>query len=190
MPEGRLPSLKPPLSERDWTRGPWDAPVTLVEYVDFQCPCCQGSYATVERVLSGREGAVRFAVRHFPVRSVHRYAEGAALAAEAAGRQGKFWEMYHALLQPRGRIAPEDLEFHARQLDLDLDRFHRDLESEELRAKLLEDKQWALRSGLNATPTLFINGLRYDHRSCPVKEEELHEALEAARREATLPLAA
>ena len=190
MPEGRLPSLKPPLSKRDWTRGPWDAPVALVEYVDFQCPCCQGSYATVERVLSEMEGSVRFAARHFPVRSIHRFAEGAAMAAEAAGRQGKFWEMYHALLPSRGRIAPEDLEFHARQLDLDLDQFHRDLESEELRAGILEGKQWALRSGLNGTPTLFINGLRYDHRSCPVKEEELRAALEAARREATLPLAA
>ncbi len=190
MPDGRLHSLKPPLSERDWTRGPLDAPVTLVEYVDFQCPCCQGSYATVERVLSAMEGVVRFAARHFPVRSIHRYAEGAALAAEAAGRQGKFWEMYHALLSSRGRIAPEDLEFHARQLDLDLDRFRRDLGNEDVRARILEGKHWALRSGLNGTPTLFINGVRYDARACPVKEEELREALEAAREEAELPLAA
>jgi protein-disulfide isomerase len=190
MHEVRPSGLKPPLSERDWTRGPVGAPVTLVEYVDFQCPCCQGSYAVVERVLSEMEGRVRFAVRHFPVRSIHQYAEGAAMAAEAAGRQGKFWEMYHALMSSRGRISPDDLECRARQLDLEMDQYHREVESEEVRARILEGKHWALRSGLNGTPTLFINGVRYDRDSCPVREEELREALEAAWRETTTSVAA
>ena len=172
--------LRTPLSERDWTRGPANAPVTLVEYVDFQCPCCQGSYPVVERVVESREGELRFAVRHFPVSSTHPQAEGAALAAEAAGRQGKFWEMYHRLFTSRNRLRPFDLDFHARQLDLDLDAFHRDMESEELREKIRQDKRFGLRSGVNGTPTLFLNGVRFDHRACPVQEEELQAALEAA----------
>lgn len=171
--------LRMPLSERDWARGPADAPVTLVEYVDFQCPCCQGSYPVVERVVESREGAIRFAVRHFPVTSIHPNAEDAALAAEAAGRQGKFWEMYHRLFTSRNRLRPFDFDFHARQLDLDLDLFHRDMERAELREKVRQDKRYGLRSGVNGTPTLFVNGVRYDSRTCPVQEEELRAALEA-----------
>lgn len=170
--------LKPPLSERDWIRGPAEAPLTLVEYLDFQCPCCQSSYPAVERVVESLGERLRFAVRHFPVISTHSHAEAAALAAEAAGRQGKFWEMYRRLFSARNRIRPFDLEFHARQLDLDLESFHQDLESEELRAKIRQQKREGLRTGVNGTPTLFVNGVRYDLPSCPVKEEELREALE------------
>lgn len=172
--------LKFPLSERDWVRGATECPVTLVEYVDFQCPCCQGSYPVVERVVEAWKGRVRFAVRHFPVSSTHPYAEGAALAAEAAGRQGKFWEMYHRLFTSRNRLRPFDLDFHARRLDLDLEAFRRDMESEELREKIRQEKRQGLRSGVNGTPTLFINGERYDYPTCPVREEELRAALEAA----------
>jgi protein-disulfide isomerase len=138
----------------------------------------------IEQVLGARGAAVRFAVRHFPVRSLHEYAEGAAMAVEAAGRQGKFWEMYRTVMEAPGRVRPVDLECLARRLDLDLDEFHRDLENDELRAKIREQKRGGLRSGVNGTPTLFVNGVRYDGAVCPVREEELREAVAAARREA------
>jgi len=182
--QAQVHRLRVPVSAADWRRGPIDAPVTLVEYGDLQCPCCQDSHPVIEQVLGARGAGVRVAVRHFPVRSLHEYAEGAAMALEAAGRQGKFWEMYRAVMEARGRVRPLDLECLARRLDLDLDEFRRDMRSEELREKIGEQKRGGLRSGVNGTPTLFVNGVRYDGAVCPVRGEELREAVAAARREA------
>ncbi len=170
--------LRRPVSEADWRRGPDDAPVTLLEYIDFQCPCCQGSYPIIEKLLAEWGDRVRYAVREFPVSSIHPYAEGAARAAEAAARQGKFWEMYHALFKARGRLSRDDLDLYARELALDRDRFQEDLEGEAVSEKLAEDKYGGLRSGVNGTPTLFINGVRHEGAVCPVREEELREAVE------------
>ena len=177
--EGDRNRLRRPVTEADWTRGSTEALVTLVEYVDFQCPCCRGSYPVVEGLLEESGDRVRYVVRYFPVASIHPYAEGAARAAEAAGRQDKFWPMYHRLLQGRVRLSPADLDFHARELRLEMDRFHADLESEAVIARITEDKYWGLRSGVNGTPTLFVNGERYEEAVCPVEEGGLREAVGA-----------
>ncbi len=169
--------LRRPVSDEDWTRGPAEAPVTLVEYLDFECPHCQRAYPIIERVLNAFADRVRFVARHFPVTSTHPHAEQAAQAAEAAGRQGEFWEMYHRLFEAKGRLSQAELREYAREIGLGPRRFLRDLEDPALAAKIREQKYLGMRSGVNGTPTLFINGLRHDG---PVEEEALREALEEA----------
>jgi protein-disulfide isomerase len=154
--------LKEPVSRDDWTLGPADAPVTLVEYGDFQCPHCQRAHAVVEGIL-GRFGAqLRFAFRHLPITSLHQQAMAAALAAEAAGRQGKFWEMQRRLMRARGKLDPEQLVGYAREAGLDVARWERDRADPVLRKKVEHQKLVGVRSGVNGTPTFYVNGERFD----------------------------
>ncbi len=174
-------ALKRPVSEDDWARGPADAPVTLVEYADFQCPNCQQAHPVIERVLDHFGDDVRFVFRHFPIVSRRERAQAAALAAEAAGRQGKFWEMHRRLMEARGALSPDDLREQAEAMGLDLGRFERDLADPELAAKIREEKLLGVRSGVNGTPTLFLNGARYEGETSPLDEAELRQAIENAR---------
>ena len=167
--------LKDPVTDADWSRGPRDG-VVLVEYADYQCPSCQAAFGIVETVLDRIGSRVRFVVRHFPVVSIHPYAEPAALAAEAAGRQGKFWEMHRRLFEARGALSDENLALYAQDLGLDVERFKQDMEDESLAAKVKRQKWQGLRSGVNGTPTLYIGQLRYDGR---VNETDLRTAIEA-----------
>jgi len=159
---GEVHRLRAPISDEDWWRGPATAPVTLVEYADYECPHCQAMYPVLERLFNSYRDHMRFVVRHFPVTSSHPHAADAALAAEAAGRQGRFWEMHRRLFEHPGKLAPEDLLAHARAIGLDMGRFEDDINDAALRQKIEEDKRLGLRSGVNGTPTLFINGVRYD----------------------------
>ena len=174
--------LKDPVSEEDWTRGPVDAPATLVEYADYQCPDCQASYPVIERVLAGFGDRVRFVVRQFPLVSRHPLAQAAALASEAAGRQGKFWEMHRRLMEARGKLEPTDLLRHARESGLDIEQWQRDMSAPALAERIAQTKRLGVRSGANGTPTLFINGVRYEGETRPVREEELRAAIEEALR--------
>jgi protein-disulfide isomerase len=172
--------LKDPVSDRDWARGLADAPVTVVEYLDFQCSDCRESYPVIERVLAEFGGRVRFVVRQFPMVSRHPLAQGAALASEAAGRQGKFWEMYRRLMEAGGRLEPDDLLRYARALGLDIERWQRDMADSGLAERIAVTKRLGVRSGVNGTPTLFINGVRYEGETQPVRQEELRAAIEEA----------
>jgi protein-disulfide isomerase len=172
--------LRVPVSDEDWSRGPATAPVTLVEYLDFECEHCQATYPMLERLVRAYRDHVRFAVRHFPVIGSHLHAMDAALAAEAAGRQGRFWEMHERLFKEPGRLSPADLLRHARELKLDLGRFETDISDPQLRHKIEEQKRQGVRSGVNGTPTLFLNGVRYDG---PRSYDALAEAIEAAAHE-------
>jgi protein-disulfide isomerase len=154
--------LREPVSDEDWSRGPADASVALVEYLDFECPHCQAAYPEIERMLRAEAGKVRFVARHFPVESSHPRALAAALAAEAAGRQGKFWEMHAQLFEHPGRLDEADLRRYAKALGLHLARFDADRADESLVRKIQHQKRQGIRSGVNGTPTLYINGLRYD----------------------------
>lgn len=165
--------LKQPVGEGDWSRGPAEG-LPLVEYLDYQCPHCQAAFPVIENVLEELGDRVRLVIRHFPVVSLHPQAEQAALAAKAAGRQGKFWEMHRRLLEARGALEEADLQRYARQLDLDVERFNRDRLDEALAAEIREEKMLGLRSGVNGTPTLYIGDVRYDGR---VTAEELKSAL-------------
>jgi protein-disulfide isomerase len=152
--------------------------VTVVEYADFECPDCWVTYPVIERVLDALGGKVRFAFRHFPVVSRHPLAQGAALGAEAAGRQGKFWEMHRRLFEAQGALSPEELGQYAQEIGLDLDRFGRDMADPALAAKIREGKLLGVRSGVNGTPTLFLNGVRFEHAEPAIKEPELRAAIE------------
>ena len=154
--------LRETVSDADWTRGPAGAPVTIVEYADYQCPACQAAHPEIEQTLRAEAERVRFVMRHFPLESAHPRALPAALAAEAAGRQGKFWEMHALLFEGAGRLQEDDLRGYAGQLNLDLARFDADRTDPQLADAIRRGRRQGVRSGVNGTPTLFVNGLRYD----------------------------
>jgi Na+/H+ antiporter NhaA len=146
--------------DRDHVRGPLDAPVTLVEYGDFQCPYC-GMAERVVRELLRDFGDVRYVWRHLPLNDVHVNAQVAAEAAEAAGEQGAFWEMYDVLLEHQDALRPDDLIGYAEQLGLDVERFANDLNEQTGAVHVAEDVDSADLSGVSGTPTFFINGRRH-----------------------------
>ena len=146
--------------ERDHIRGPIDAPVTVVEYGDFECPYC-GQAEPVVRELLRDFGDVRYVWRHLPLNDVHPHAQLAAEAAEAAADQGAFWEMHDLLLDHQDALRPNDLIGYAEQLGLDVERFTDDLREHAGAARVAEDVDSADLSGVSGTPTFFINGRRH-----------------------------
>jgi Na+/H+ antiporter NhaA len=146
--------------ERDHIRGPIDAPVTVVEYGDFECPYCGQAEPVVRELLRGF-GDVRYVWRHLPLNDVHPNAQLAAEAAEAAAEQGAFWEMHDLLLTHQDALRPSDLVGHARQLGLDIDRFTNALRTHARTTRVAEDVDSADLSGVTGTPTFFINGRRH-----------------------------
>jgi len=146
--------------ERDHVRGPMEAPVTMVEYGDFECPYC-GQAEPVVRELLGDFGDVRYVWRHLPLSDVHPNAQLAAEASEAAARQGAFWEMHDLLLDHQDALEPSDLMEYAERLGLDIERFSNDLRDHEGAAQIAEDVDSADISGVSGTPTFFINGQRH-----------------------------
>ena len=146
--------------DHDHIRGPDQAPVTLVEYGDFECPYC-GRAEPVVRELLADYGDLRYVWRHLPLTDVHPHALAAAEAAEAAARQGKFWEMHDQLLGHQDALAAKDLIRYAGQLGLDTERFTRDLRNHTGQAKIAADIDSADLSGVSGTPTFFINGKRH-----------------------------
>jgi protein-disulfide isomerase len=154
-------ALTPPVGERDHAEGTPEARVTLVEYGDFQCPSCGSAFATLEQVRRAFGPNLRFVFRHFPLRSSHPLALGAAKAAEAAAAQGKFWPMYRRLFERQTRLTEADLVRHAEKLGLDLGRFQEDMNSRAAEVRIREDLASGARSGVSGTPTFFIEGERY-----------------------------
>ena len=151
-----------PVSERDHIQGPEDAPVTLVEYGDFECPYCRQVSPVIRELRRRLGGRVRYVFRHFPIRTSHAHAQLAAEAAEAAGAQGKFWEMQESLLEHQEALELSQILEYAAQLDLDLELFKNDLEEHTYAERVKEDFHGGIRSGVNGTPSFFINGTRYD----------------------------
>ena len=147
--------------DRDYIRGPREAPVTLVEYGDFECPYCGRAEPVVREVLSDFAD-VRYVWRQLPLNDVHPHAQVAAQASEAAGRQGSFWEMHDLLLDHQGDLDWRDLTGYAEQLHLDLDRFSEDVHADSVARRIAEDVDSADQSGVTGTPTFFINERRHD----------------------------
>lgn len=154
--------LAVPVSERDHVLGPEDAPITLLEYGDLECPYCRQVSPVIRELRRRMGGRVRYVFRHFPIRSSHTHAQLAAEAAEAAGAQGKFWEMQESLLEHQDQLDLSHILEYAAQLDLDLEQFERDLEERTYADRVRDDFQGGVRSGVNGTPSFFINGKRYD----------------------------
>jgi protein-disulfide isomerase len=156
------PRLTVPLDERDHVLGLPTAPVTLVEYGDYECPFCGTAHQVVRELQRRLADDLRFAFRHFPLTQIHHRAFGAALAAEAAGAQGRFWDMHDLLFANQQSLGHQAYLAFARTLALDPARFARDLEQETYAARIREDFMSGVRSGVNGTPTFFINGVRHN----------------------------
>jgi protein-disulfide isomerase len=160
--QSRVARLVLPISGRDHILGPTDAPATLVEYGDYECPYCGLAHPIVTEVLRRFGRRLRFAFRHFPLAEIHPHAARAAEAAEAAGAQGKFWEMHDLLYTNQPALADPDLVRYAGLLGLDMTRFVRELADHIWEPRVREDFMSGIRSGVNGTPTFFINGVRHD----------------------------
>jgi len=169
--------LRPPVGADDHALGPADAPVTLVEYGDYECPHCGRAHPIVKRVLRRLGREIRFVFRNFPLGEMHPHAVQAAEAAEAAGLQGEFWRMHDRLFEHQDALETQDLVGHAKQIGLESARFARDLESRALEDRVRSDFDSGVRSGVNGTPTFFIDGVRFDESW---DEETLFAALRAA----------
>jgi Na+/H+ antiporter NhaA len=167
---------------RDHIRGPSDAPVTLVEYGDFECPYC-GRAEPVVRELLRDFGDLRYVWRHLPLNDVHPHTQMAAEASEAAAAQGSFWEMYEILLSHQGALEPDDLVGYAEELGLDVERFSSDVERHSGASRIAEDVDGADLSGVSGTPTFFVNERRH-YGAYDV--ETLSRAVRAARARAAI----
>jgi protein-disulfide isomerase len=154
-----LPAGKSPF------KGPADAPITIVEFSDYQCPFCARSEPLVHEALAAYPTQARLVFKHYPLTSIHPQAMPAALAAAAAQKQGKFWEMHEKLFANQRALAPEQLTQYARDIGLDMAQFEADMNSDVIKAQVQEDIALAQRSGVRGTPTIFVNGKILQQRS-------------------------
>ena len=155
-------ALTQPVSKRDHVQGPVNATLTLVEYGDYQCPYCGAAYPVVKEIQKDLGKGLRFVFRNFPLTEMHPYALIAAEAAEAAALQGKFWEMHDLIFENQGSLAPGIIATWAKKVGVDLKRMGEDIKQGGVTKVIQEDRQSGIRSGVNGTPTFFINGTRYD----------------------------
>jgi protein-disulfide isomerase len=150
--------LNVPLSPVDHVLGHPGARVTVVEYGDFECPNCKQAAPAVKLLLTRFAGRIEVAFRHFPLEEVHPHALHAALAAEAAGAQGKFWPMHDLLFENQAHLKPQQLRGYAERLELDMQRFNYEMEQQLYLQRIREEIEGGERSGVRATPTFFVNG--------------------------------
>jgi protein-disulfide isomerase len=171
-------ALAVPVTEgRDHIQGPADAPVTLVQYGDYECSYCGAAYPISKQVQARMGERLRFVFRNFPITTSHPRAEQAAEAAEAAATQGRFWQMHDLLYENQRHLRDQDLRAYADRLGLDLELFDRELADHVHAARVHEDFLSGVRSGVNGTPTFYINGARHDDS---YETETLLAALERA----------
>jgi protein-disulfide isomerase len=156
------PALAIPVGASDHVLGPASAPVTLLEFGDYQCPYCADAHPMILHIIAALSPHLRFVFRHMVLIEVHPFAQFAAEAAEAAGLQDKFWEMHDAIYQHQTELGSDLVSKLAHKLQLDLPRFDADLEARRGRARVKSDFMGGMRSGVAGTPTFFINGERYD----------------------------
>lgn len=158
-----MSKLRPPVNEQDHFQGnPEKAKVTLTEYGDYQCPSCGEAYPIVKNLQRHFGEDLLFVFRNFPLQDAHPDAFSAALAAEAAGKQDKFWEMHDVLYENQDRLDQEALEYYAEKLGLDMNQFLEDLQSNDIRKKVENDIESGLRSGVNGTPSFYIGEEKYN----------------------------
>lgn len=171
-----------PVSESDWMKGNKDAKVTIIEYSDFQCPACGKVYPMMKKAVQEFDGKIRFAYRHFPLVQIHQNAELAAEAAEAAGLQGKFWEMHDMLFDKQNnwgasKDAKKFFTQYAGELGMDKARFESDLVSDAVKQKIKNSRSETARLNLGGTPSIFINDKIIDN---PGSYDELKKLIDGA----------
>jgi protein-disulfide isomerase len=157
------PRLTLPVGERDHAQGPPDARMVLLEYGDYQCPYCGAAFPIVKKVQKELGRRLKFVFRNFPITNSHPQAQWAAETAEAAAVQGKFWEMHDYLYENQGSLGDEAFfGRHAKKLGMDVKKLERETAQHVHLARVQEDYMSGIKSGVNGTPTFFINGVRYD----------------------------
>jgi protein-disulfide isomerase len=161
----------------DHIQGSAGAPVTLVQYGDYECPYCGEAYPIVKAMQARMGERLRFVFRNFPISTSHPHAELAAEAAEAADVQGKFWDMHDLLYERQRHLTERDLRAYAEQLGLEIERFDKEMSEHVHGSRVYEDFMSGVRSGVNGTPNFFINDVRHDDSYEP---EVLLDALERA----------
>ncbi len=181
------PHLTLPVGDRDHSEGPAGAPVTLVEYGDYQCPYCGAAYPIVKRLQKELGSSLRFVFRNFPITNAHPFGQWAAETAEAVGGLGKFWPMHDFLYEHQGSLGDETVfaRFEG-TLGLDVARVAREVAQHTYLPRVEEDFMSGVRSGVNGTPTFFINGVRYDG---PTEVGSMLSALKSAAKERGTPKA-
>lgn len=158
-----MPSkLTPPLNQHDHVLGPPNPVIELVEYGDYQCPHCGAAFPVVKQLQKTYAKKMLFAFRHFPVSNTHEYARPAAIAAEAAGRQQRFWEMHDLIFENQAMLSEYLFTELAKALKLDMAAFDRDMLNETLLEKVEADFESGVRSGVNGTPSFYMNGHKYN----------------------------
>jgi protein-disulfide isomerase len=155
-------SLKPMVSDKDHIQGNQHAAIELVEYGDYQCPHCGQAYPIIKAIQQKFGSNLKFVFRNFPLSKVHPQAKIAAVAAEAANKQGRFWEMHDIIFENQKNLFARSLLEYARRIHLNIDLFEQDLKSDVLVKKVEDDFESGLRSGVSGTPGFFINGKKYN----------------------------
>ncbi len=154
--------LKPPVNEHDHTSGSNSAPVTLVEYGDYQCPHCGHAYPLIKQIQEKLGDDLRFVFRNFPLSEMHPQALMAAIATEAAAKQHAYWPMHDIIFENQQKLSGDNLLKFAATLHLDTKAFARDMEDKVQQQKVEDDFESGIMSGVNGTPTFFVNGSRYN----------------------------
>jgi len=156
-------SLRPPVSIKDHVQGNMQASVELLEYGDYQCPYCGQAYPIIKAIQRKFGKDLKFVFRNFPLAESHPQARIAAIAAEAADRQGKFWEMHDTLYENQRDLHAPALMGYAKLLGLDIEHFQSDIGNNEVIQRVEDDFESGVRSGVNGTPGFFINGEKYNY---------------------------
>jgi protein-disulfide isomerase len=154
--------LKPAVNKTDHIQGNKNATVELVEFGDYQCPHCGAAYPVIKEIQETFGDQIKFIFRNFPLSEIHPAARPAAIAAEAAALQDKFWEMHDTIFENQNRLSSNFLLKLAENLSLDITQFNTDIESDSMNEKVDNDFESGVRSGVNGTPTFFVNGKRFD----------------------------
>lgn len=157
-----MKQLIPPVNRNDNSWGDPAAPITLVEYGDYECPYCGRAYPIIEDIKQRLGNDMRFVFRHFPLSTIHPHAFSAAVAAEAAALQGKFWEMHDIIFEHQKTLDSGNILLFAGRIGLDTGQFGNDIQQKILVEKVEADFESGIRSGVNRTPGFFINGKKYD----------------------------
>ena len=155
-------SLKPAISNKDHSTGSDDAPIQLLEYGDYQCPHCGHAHPIIKSIVKALGKDIKFVFRNFPLQEAHPDAVPAAVSSEAAALQGKYWEMHDTLFEHQQHLSAEHLFLYADKTGLNVEQFASDIQKDELLNKVQGDFESGVRSGLNGTPTFFVNGVKYN----------------------------
>lgn len=157
-----MSTLKPEVGSNDHVTGAASAAITIVEFGDYQCPHCAHAYPIIKEIEQTFGNQIRFVFRHFPLQEAHEFAFQAALAAEAASLQNKFWEMHDAIYDNQYRLSEDLFQELAETIGLDIEQFEKDIQTEAVKQKVDDDFESGVRSGVNGTPSFYVNETKFD----------------------------